>query len=553
MAELKTRMLDEGLGKQFGVEDTFGRYRNISWDLSPLRRRYLEEKYDLTQKRMMNILRYNLTGALKYDLLNTIAKPRTVDLNAIGSKGCSIGTSILPIRNKNGREQTKMLVDIYKEKLCEKGFEVFSFNMDKGIMEWKPFYVVDNGIKKIIGIETQSGESTKVTSNHPFLVRRKSSGTRTWVNASKLSNSDEVGIAYDTSGYWDWNKIKHVTPFEEERTYGLKVMDNHSHVIDNIISHNSGKSVLLLKLHEEHYRKLYDIPATEKLDGEDIMYIIERVFFIQDYLIRYVKQNPKLNTTCLQLDERAQTLGDSSYANMKRITNLTETLRKRKINFFYASPKLRWNFEYEYVIEPLEINDEYKILHSVIFDKDMRLLGSLYTKKCDDHLETEYEKIKEEFMTAVSEGKLRTLEYEDMAFGVLEAFPEIEEMYNESSEYEQEKQRYMMLSPKERRGMGRPMPPEERLTSNKLIYCINKVNADYTGTEKVMIMEEIKHILHNRKMEKKGKAAAPNIKLIKEAAKDGTKSKGCVVELDDGTYESEEKEEKGDDENVPEV
>lgn len=393
------KMLDERLGKQFGVEDTFGRYRNISWDLSPLRRRYLEEKYDLTQKRMMNILRYNLTGALKYDLLNTIAKPKTVDLNAIGSKG-------------------------------------------------------------------------------------------------------------------------------------------------------SGKSVLLLKLHEEHYRKLYDIPATERLDSEDIMYIIERVFFIQDYLIRYVKQNPKLNTTCLQLDERAQTLGDSSYANMKRITNLTETLRKRRINFFYASPKLRWNFEYEYVIEPLEMNDEYKILHSVIFDKDMRLLGSLYTKKCDDHLETEYEKIKEEFMTAVSEGKLRTLEYEDMAFSVLEAFPEIEEMYNESSEYEQEKQRYMMLSPKERRSAGRPMPPEERLTANKLIYCINKVNADYTGTEKVMIMEEIKHIMHNRKMEKKGKAEAPNIKLIKEAAKEGAEEKGSIVELDDEDDDSISKENKNMEESL---
>jgi hypothetical protein len=330
-----------------GNGDEFGMYKKVEWDLSPLRRRYLEEKYDLSRNRFDNLVKYNLTMAVKQELINTIDKPRTMDINAVGSKG-------------------------------------------------------------------------------------------------------------------------------------------------------SGKSNYLLKMHEEHYRYLYQIPAGERLDTSDIAYIVERVFFVQDYLIRYVQKNPKLNTTCLQLDERTYTLGDSSYANLKRITNLTETLRRRKINFFYASPKIRWNFEYEYVIEPLEINEKHKILHSAIFDKDMRLLGSIYTRKCDDRLEEEYDKVKEEFMMAVSEGKLRNMQYEELAYEILEEFPELEEIYCDQMRYRNELMVYNGLPNKEKRKVGRPMAPVEKIGNDKLIYCINKVNADYTGTEKKMIIEEIKQILNKK-------------------------------------------------------
>lgn len=343
----------------------FGMFKKVTWDLSPLRRRYLEEKYDLSQKRVDNLLKYNLTQALRNDLLETVDRPRTVDMNAVGSKG-------------------------------------------------------------------------------------------------------------------------------------------------------GGKSTFLLKCQEEHYRYLYKVASTEALDTSDVSYIIERVFFIQDYLIRYVRQSPKLNTTCLQLDERAYTLGDSSFANLKRITNLTETLRKRKINFFYASPKIRWNFEYEYVIEPLEINERYKILHSAIFDKDMRLLGSLYTRKCDDRLEEAYNKVKEEFMTAVSEGKLRTMEYEEMAREILAAYPDLEELYMDEMRYRVEMERYQGLDAKSRRTYGKPIPPMDKMTKEKMIYYINKVNADYTGTEKMMIMEEVKQILSQKRKEGLAKMADETAKAVLE-------------------------------------
>lgn len=323
------------------VENGFGIYKKVTWDLSPLRRRYLEEKYDLTKGRMANLVRYNLTSAVRTELLGTIEHEKTMDANAVGSKG-------------------------------------------------------------------------------------------------------------------------------------------------------SGKSTMLLKFNEEHYKVKNRMSMKDKLTSADIDDIVNRIFFIQDYLIKYIKENAKLDTTCVQLDERTYTLGDSSYANLKRITNLTETLRKRKINFFYASPKIRWNFEYEYVFEPLEINYKYKILHSAVFDKDMRLLGSLYTTKCDDQLEKAYEDVKEDFMTKVSKGELRTMEYEDMAVKVMEEYPQIIDLYKETTSYHKEIAAYSQMDSKEKRKYGKPIAPMEKLTNAKLTYYINKVNADYTQSEKSMIIEEIK-------------------------------------------------------------
>jgi hypothetical protein len=155
-------------------------------------------------------------------------------------------------------------------------------------------------------------------------------------------------------------------------------------------------------------------------------------------------------------------------------------------------------------------------------------------------------------MTSVSEGKLRTMEYEEMAHEILAAYPELEEAYMDEMRYKAEMEKFQSLDSKARRAYGKPIPPVEKMTKERLTYCINKVNADYTQTEKMMIMEEIKQFLSKKRKEGVARMADETAKAVLEDSvkkgetgdKDsgrggvikevmGNLGKGSVIELDE--------------------
>jgi hypothetical protein len=117
------------------------------------------------------------------------------------------------------------------ETLVDKNIEIESFNQKTREIEWKKGNVFYNGEKECFNIKFESGYETEVTNEHPFLTDNG------WVELQDLKiNQNIINIINDKEQHI---KILEINSTGIKPTYGIEVNDNHNHIIDGILSHNS--------------------------------------------------------------------------------------------------------------------------------------------------------------------------------------------------------------------------------------------------------------------------------------------------------------------------
>ena len=128
----------------------------------------------------------------------------------------------------------------------------------------------------------------------------------------------------------------------------------------------------------------------------------ERIHFTTESLEKYFRENHKtIKDTAVLIDEQIGNWGHGSYINMQKIAVFTETLRKKQVNFNYASPSGRYMsmFQYDFLIQPIAItkkSDKFgTILLSGVFTKDNNMIGAIYTKLPHKFISNGYDKMKD--------------------------------------------------------------------------------------------------------------------------------------------------------------
>jgi len=104
-----------------------------------------------------------------------------------------------------------------------------------------------NGVVDTVTVETASGKTQQVSIDHPFLVYYEYEPK--WVEAKDLVVGDEIATVErkgtTLSDFPIWEPIKSLTPGGPANTIDLSVFDTHCFVGSDIISHNTGKTVVL--------------------------------------------------------------------------------------------------------------------------------------------------------------------------------------------------------------------------------------------------------------------------------------------------------------------
>lgn len=107
---------------------------------------------------------------------------------------------------------------------------------------------IHSGVKSIYLIETYSGMSVRVTSDHPFLTCRKDDYEKTYMSINDgltinstvfVIDNEDIDII-DNMGFGDLfeDKISAISYMGEEEVYDISVKNNHNFLANNIVVHN---------------------------------------------------------------------------------------------------------------------------------------------------------------------------------------------------------------------------------------------------------------------------------------------------------------------------
>jgi len=129
------------------------------------------------------------------------------------------------------------------------GDNIISYNHLLGFQNDNVTDIYDNGIQDIYNITLSNGSNIQCTVNHPLLTLEKSYTNYdlyhdVWKSIDEgLSIGDKVGVKNNLV-----RKNSTITSIEhigKDNTFDITVQNNHNFISNNIISHNSGKSVII--------------------------------------------------------------------------------------------------------------------------------------------------------------------------------------------------------------------------------------------------------------------------------------------------------------------
>ena len=128
-----------------------------------------------------------------------------------------------------------------------KGDTVLSYNNITGYVEDEVTEVYDNGIQDIYDITLDSGDSIQCSSNHPLLTTSINNSNVYYNNWQSLDDGLRVGrlVGHKSGDSRKNSPIKSIEFIGQDHTFDITVKDNHNFISNNIISHNSGKSVII--------------------------------------------------------------------------------------------------------------------------------------------------------------------------------------------------------------------------------------------------------------------------------------------------------------------
>lgn len=142
------------------------------------------------------------------------------------------------------------------------GDNVITWDKNKSII--KPITNIwENGFKPVFRITLANGKKIDCTSNHPLLVYKNNS--QVWLS---IDNGLKVGntVTIKTEEDYEYSSIKSITNVGTMSTYDLSIKDSHNYIVNDIVTHNTGKTmaIAVLILHRvmttENYRILLVSP-----------------------------------------------------------------------------------------------------------------------------------------------------------------------------------------------------------------------------------------------------------------------------------------------------
>lgn len=244
-------------------------------------------------------------------------------------------------------------------------------------------------------------------------------------NQCKLRDLDERLNADITSGLRE--KLRET--INKEQSLDLQVFARKG----------KGKSTLALKIMEERLLMKYgdDYSPEDHFD-------LTTIHFTTESLEKWFRENPeKARDTCVLLDEQVANYGVGSYINIQKLSTYSETLRKRKVNFFFASPSGRYmgQFQYDFMLQPIALTSKAKgygtVLMSGVFTKENILIGSMFSSLPTKYVMKEYDKVKELALDDFTTLELNMADkYNDVVEHIIQKY-KMHEWFEKINEYRQ--------------------------------------------------------------------------------------------------------------------
>lgn len=152
------------------------------------------------------------------------------------------------------------------------GDEVLTLNEESYRVEPRVVEVVaDNGVKEIAQLTLMTGETLRVTPNHPILANN------TWIEAGYLTEGDLVAVPkhlargddHPTKGDIAWVEVKSIEFAGEARTIDLQVEGNHNFIAGNIVTHNTKLSIAeIIRAAKKPKQKIWYVAPTYRMAHE---------------------------------------------------------------------------------------------------------------------------------------------------------------------------------------------------------------------------------------------------------------------------------------------
>ena len=107
-----------------------------------------------------------------------------------------------------------------------------------------------NGIKRVFKITLEDGKELSCTSNHPILIKTEKSAT--WKTIEEGLSVEDEAIISRNEGDFKARKILSIVDKGEEQTFDITVENDHNFVVNDIVTHNTGKSqsIAMLAVHK---------------------------------------------------------------------------------------------------------------------------------------------------------------------------------------------------------------------------------------------------------------------------------------------------------------
>jgi len=218
-----------------------------------------------------------------------------------------------------------------------------------------------------------------------------------------------------------------------------------------------GKSELILFARDYYCKRFEDLTGDVKPYNEDTLFfnVNQAVNFFHEN-----EDNKNLKKECVHIDERGAITGMGSFTNPTRLINLTEQTRKNGINWFYASPSLRFGLSNDFVIEPIAIDFDHEVTWSIVRNRtNTVILGSLYTGRARPSIVKSYDVKKDEWLERVQTGNVQDLlGFDSLADEVIKGANLIEKM-EKYKEYMVDIEEYRLLTKQDKETVSRPIKP----------------------------------------------------------------------------------------------
>jgi len=198
--------------------------------------------------------------------------------------------------------------------------DILSYDLSKRIVEPDIATLIPSGKKEVFEVEFESGRTVRASGDHKFFVCNNHRIVEKTV--LELNRGDKLLRGVDVS----YDVVKSVRYVGVEETADLKVPMNRNFLLkEGLISHNSGKSSLALKICERF----------------DKNFNISKVLFDPNDFFELIKTLPE--DSWIVLDEAGAILDARRYMTSINIITcyVLETFRFKRINVIFTVPSLK--------------------------------------------------------------------------------------------------------------------------------------------------------------------------------------------------------------------